>query len=48
MPLNANSDGCLDFVVLTLLDFDWVEAPLWQVIEDHLASIEKDAGAPDS
>ena len=29
------------------LDDTWVDAPLWQVIEDHLASIEKDAGAPD-
>jgi arylsulfatase len=29
------------------LDDTWVDAPLWQVVEDHLASIEKDAGAPD-
>ena len=30
------------------LDDTWVDAPLWQVIEDHQASIAKDAGAPDS
>ena len=29
------------------LDDTWVDAPLWQVIEDHLASIENDPGAPD-
>jgi arylsulfatase len=29
------------------LDDTWVDTPLWQVIEDHLASIEKDPGAPD-
>jgi arylsulfatase len=29
------------------LDDTWVEAPLWQVIEDHVASIEEDPGAPD-
>jgi len=29
------------------LDDTWVDAPLWQVVEDHLASIEKDPGAPD-
>jgi arylsulfatase len=28
------------------LDDTWVDTPLWQVIEDHLASIEKDPGAP--
>ena len=28
------------------LDDTWVDTPLWQVVEDHLASIEKDAGAP--
>ena len=28
------------------LDDTWVDAPLWQVIEEHQASIEKDAGAP--
>ncbi len=28
------------------LDDTWVDAPLWQVVEDHLASIEKDPGAP--
>jgi hypothetical protein len=28
------------------LDDTWVDAPLWQVIEDHNASIEKDPGAP--
>jgi len=30
------------------LDDTWVDAPLWQVIEDHEASIEEDPGAPDS
>jgi arylsulfatase len=29
------------------LDDTWVDAPLWQVVEDHNASIAKDAGAPD-
>jgi arylsulfatase len=29
------------------LDDTWVDAPLWQVIEDHLASIEEDPGVPD-
>jgi arylsulfatase len=29
------------------LDDTWVDAPLWQVIEDHQASIEKDPGTPD-
>jgi arylsulfatase len=29
------------------LDDTWVDAPLWQVIEDHEASIEEDPGAPD-
>jgi arylsulfatase len=29
------------------LDDTWVDTPLWQVIEDHLASIEADPGAPD-
>jgi len=28
------------------LDDTWVDAPLWQVIEDHEASIEEDPGAP--
>ena len=28
------------------LDDTWVDVPLWQLIEDHEASIEKDAGAP--
>ncbi len=28
------------------LDDTWVDAPLWKVIEDHLASIEKDPRAP--
>ena len=28
------------------LDDTWVDKPLWQVIEDHEASIEKDPGAP--
>jgi arylsulfatase len=32
---------------LFYLDDTWVDAPLWQVIEDHQASIEKDSGAPD-
>ncbi len=27
------------------LDDTWVDAPLWQVIEDHVASIENDPGA---
>jgi len=30
------------------LDDTWVDAPLWQVIEDHQASIEEDPGTPDS
>ena len=29
------------------LDDTWVDAPLWQVIENHKASIENDPGAPD-
>jgi hypothetical protein len=29
------------------LDDTWVDTPLWQVIEDHEASIEEDPGAPD-
>jgi arylsulfatase len=29
------------------LDDTWVDAPLWQAIEDHLASIEADPGVPD-
>ena len=29
------------------LDDTWVDAPLWQVIEDHEASIEADPGTPD-
>ena len=29
------------------LDDTRVDAPLWQVIEDHLASIEEDPGAPE-
>ena len=32
---------------LFYLDDTWVDAPLWQVIEDHEASIEKDSGTPD-
>lgn len=28
------------------LDDTWVDTPLWKVIEEHEASIEKDAGAP--
>ncbi len=28
------------------LDDTWVYTPLWQVIEDHEASIKKDFGAP--
>jgi arylsulfatase len=28
------------------LDDTWVDTPLWKVIEDHQASIEKDPGAP--
>ena len=28
------------------LDDTWVETPLWKVIQDHQASIEKDPGAP--
>ncbi|MBT6583596.1 MAG: sulfatase-like hydrolase/transferase, partial [Gammaproteobacteria bacterium] len=30
------------------LDDTWVDAPLWKVIEDHQASMEKDPGAPDA
>jgi len=30
------------------LDDTWVDAPLWQVVEDHLDSIEKDPGTPDT
>ena len=30
------------------LDDTWVDAPLWKVIEDHRASMEKDPGAPDA
>jgi len=29
------------------LDDTWADAPLWQVITDHRASIEKDPGTPD-
>jgi arylsulfatase len=29
------------------LDDTWVDAPLWQVVEDHQASIAEDPGAPD-
>jgi len=29
------------------LDDTWVDTPLWQVIEDHLASIEEEPGVPD-
>ena len=29
------------------LDDTWVDAPLWQAIEDHQASIAEDPGAPD-
>lgn len=29
------------------LDDTWVETPLWRVIEEHQASMEKDPGAPD-
>lgn len=29
------------------LDDTWVDAPLWQVIVDHEASIKEDPGAPD-
>ncbi len=32
---------------LFYLDDTWVDAPLWQVIEDHEASIEEDPGTPD-
>ena len=28
------------------LDDTWVDYPLWEVIEEHEISIEKDAGAP--
>ena len=28
------------------LDDTWVDTPLWKVVEDHQASIEKDPGAP--
>ncbi|WOH39077.1 arylsulfatase [Thalassotalea fonticola] len=28
------------------LDDTWADTPLWQVIEDHLASIKKDTGTP--
>ena len=30
------------------LDDTWVDAPLWKVIEEHQASMEKDPGAPDT
>jgi arylsulfatase len=30
------------------LDDTWVDGPLWRVIEEHQASIEKDPGAPDT
>jgi arylsulfatase len=30
------------------LDDTWASTPLWKVIEDHQASMEKDPGAPDS
>jgi len=29
------------------LDDTWADTPLWRVIEEHLASMEKDPGAPD-
>jgi len=29
------------------LDDTWADAPLWQVVEDHQASIEEDPGVPD-
>jgi len=29
------------------LDDTWVDTPLWKVVEDHQASIEKDPGTPD-
>ena len=29
------------------LDDTWVDTPLWEVIEEHQASMEKDPGAPD-
>jgi arylsulfatase len=32
---------------LNYLNDTWVDFPLYQVLEDHEASIEKDAGAPD-
>ena len=28
------------------LDDTWVDAPLWQVVEDHQTSIAEDPGAP--
>ena len=31
---------------LNYLNDTWVDIPLYQVIEDHLASIEQDPGAP--
>jgi len=30
------------------LDDTWVETPLYRVLEEHQASMEKDPGAPDS
>jgi arylsulfatase len=30
------------------LDDTWVDAPLWQVIDEHQASMENDPGAPDA
>jgi arylsulfatase len=32
---------------LNYLNDTWVDFPLYQVIEDHIASIEQDPGAPD-
>jgi arylsulfatase len=32
---------------LNYLNDTWVDFPLYQVLEDHEASIEKDLGAPD-
>ena len=30
------------------LDDTWIDGPLWKVIEEHQASMEKDPGAPDA
>jgi hypothetical protein len=32
---------------LNYLNDTWVDFPLYQVLEDHQASIERDPGAPD-